>query len=172
MSKTYKCPICGETEHFPVESFSGSWHGGNRETSLFEGVGLEGHILANYSAYVCKNCGHVDFFAPSIAAKLSVAKSERDTRIRQAEEALERAKAERQNALAPLLEEEERLKKRLLEIAPLLSSDEITIKRHHELEEERVRIESRMREIAQKKVPFDRKVRDAEGELEKAKSSR
>ena len=74
MSSSYKCPICGETEHYSVEILEG---GRGSELALFEPSYLEGNIWPHCDAYVCKKCGHVDFFASGIANKMSAAQRER-----------------------------------------------------------------------------------------------
>ena len=84
MSKSFKCPICGCTEHYEIGSVGSKleqWLGSGysddpRRIIVTEQRALLDHefsisgdasgscsLNANFEAYLCKKCGHVQLFA-------------------------------------------------------------------------------------------------------------
>ena len=178
MPKLYKCPICGCTEYYEIDSISrqsirnfGNNHQNERKTSprsLIEyQLSLEDAYIReetfNFNAAVClcKKCGHIDLFNEHLLSDIKKEEAELNISIK-----------EKKKELSLLLNKRDELTKwlsfatsRIEEISKLLVDQDITIRKHNELEEENETIHNKMSLIEAEKQELLIQIQKADDEL-------
>lgn len=176
MVKEFKCPICGCTEHFVIDGFKRNVaEGYGNQTTYKVKIALinyteesygEGGTSINFDVnggiYLCKNCGHVDFFSEGLLETIQ-------KHSKQIQEKIEILKFEYDRASKQYAELEGDLpkkKNRLLELDELLKSDEITVKQQKEYQNEYARVKDEISKDEKRLAPIARSIEDLQKEID------
>ena len=133
MPKKFKCPICGCTEHYNIDSigsksFSLISYSNDLHGDVYGGIDISG----NFETYICKECGHVQMFSEKLLKQLEKHNKGVDDEIKKLSNDLKIIKSkidENQKQLLPM-------QKRIDELVELLKSEDITIKQQKEYKSE------------------------------------
>ena len=186
MSKSFKCPICGCTEHYEIGSVGSKleqWLGSGysddpRRIIVTEQRALLDHefsisgdasgscsLNANFEAYLCKKCGHVQLFAEDMLRAIKFDEERLSSEIA----AKQKEVKELNDKAASLDSEKAKIEKRLNELNSLLKSEDITVKQQKEFTLEKEEAQKRLRDIEKENKLISPNLEKALAELEKLK---
>ncbi len=142
MSKVLKCPICGYGNHFVIPFLDTNLDKSVKRRYLIEhtitlsqysdaSIGINKYD-SYITAHVCKKCGHIELYAEKLLKEIASGKERLNEMIGIRKKELPSLKKEI-NALESKLKQ---IDENLSTIEKSLIDENITIKRHKELEEE------------------------------------
>ena len=185
MIKIFKCPICGCEEHYEFPFIRTVLHEDNNLRSFIKhrielGAYSDASISvnefeSNISAYLCKECDHVDFFAEGMLND-----------IQKDKERLKGLIDKQETLISPLMKQEKplqakiaKLDEQIADAAKLLKDENITIKKHKELREESTKmavekhkLEDELRSIQRKIEPHRAEIMDLKNQLSKVEQEK
>ena len=183
--KEFKCPICGCNEHYeiaivdtpkyeniyvPNKKGGGTWVESYHEPNAFISCELKTRELEGWidfdihshvQAYLCKECSHITFFAPSLLKSIKW-QEEADRKER---EKINSKLVTFKNSRKESLEMIGSMSKRLEELEKLLSSEDITIRQQKEYKEEEQKLESEFKIIRKQLESLDKEIASLEQKL-------
>ncbi len=175
MPLKYKCPVCGCTEYYSLSGSASSNNDSPRDGQQnYSNKALINAFLDIYCAEslrirsfdvslnaqvcLCKNCGHIDLFNENLVSTFQSDKERFGEELRAKQAELENLNSEKKNTE----EELAKIRERTQVIAKLLSSEDITIRQHKELESEAQGINSRRPQLEKRLAQLTKEIEQAQ----------
>ena len=173
MAETFKCPICGCTEHYQLRTiYDASDYDENQPRALMTFVYKPDadnwsrlSLNSHFCAYLCQKCGHVELFAKGMVDEINDQKNVLNKKIEETQLSIKELKAKKDT----MKEEKAILQKRSKELSSLLKSEDITIRQQKQYSEEAKKISNAIDKIYRDSSSIDKEVDAKLQDLEKMK---